>query len=67
MGSYRRNEPISSDIDVVIWHKSWRHLRDNVPEDLPESIADALFNSGLLKEDNVFSLGELTCLARSLG
>lgn len=62
MGSYRRNEPISSDVDVVVWHDSWRHLRDEVPEELMEKVSSALFRAGLLQAETVFSLGESTWL-----
>ncbi|WRT63278.1 uncharacterized protein IL334_000181 [Kwoniella shivajii] len=71
MGSYRRGEYVSSDIDMVVWHDSFlRRDRDEksrkggyLPDSLMGKVMGALINEGLIEGDKLFSRGEKKVLA----
>ncbi|WVQ64373.1 uncharacterized protein L199_002536 [Kwoniella botswanensis] len=71
MGSYRRGEYVSSDIDMVVWHKSFpkRDREDKskkggyAPDSLMGKVMNALIQEGLIQEDQLFSRGEKKVLA----
>ncbi|WWD06269.1 hypothetical protein V865_004358 [Kwoniella europaea PYCC6329] len=71
MGSYRRGEYVSSDIDMVVWHKSFpkRDREDKSKkggyaiDSLMGKVMNALIREGLIQEDQLFSRGEKKVLA----
>ncbi|WVF66629.1 hypothetical protein IAT40_001369 [Kwoniella sp. CBS 6097] len=72
MGSYRRGEFVSSDIDMVVWHDSFlkrdkeekRSSKKGYDVDgLMGRVMKALFDARLLEEDKLFSRGEKKVLA----
>ncbi|WVQ82605.1 hypothetical protein IAT38_004735 [Cryptococcus sp. DSM 104549] len=78
MGSYRRGEAVSSDVDVVIWHPSFvkRDVEENIVEDIPgmgsfrgkddrlmATVLTAFEDAGLLEESKIFSKGGKKVLA----
>ncbi|KAK4686411.1 hypothetical protein P7C73_g3709, partial [Tremellales sp. Uapishka_1] len=56
MGSYRRGEAMSSDIDLIVWHQSHKHQRDSV-EGIMGKILEALGDADLVDPDKFFSSG----------
>ncbi|WWD22757.1 hypothetical protein CI109_107250 [Kwoniella shandongensis] len=71
MGSYRRGEEISSDIDMVVWHDSFKK-RDKEekrtkngykPDGLMGKVMSALEEAGLIDQEKIFSRGEKKVLA----
>ncbi|WVW81337.1 hypothetical protein I302_103328 [Kwoniella bestiolae CBS 10118] len=71
MGSYRRGEYVSSDIDMVVWHESFMK-RDReekskkggyASDSLMGKVMGALIGEGLIEEDQLFSRGEKKVLA----
>nr|XP_018266221.1 uncharacterized protein I303_00194 [Kwoniella dejecticola CBS 10117]OBR88379.1 hypothetical protein I303_00194 [Kwoniella dejecticola CBS 10117] len=71
MGSYRRGEFVSSDIDMVVWHKSYaRRDREEkskkggyTKDSLMGKVMGALIDEGLIDEEKLFSRGEKKVLA----
>ncbi|OCF42147.1 hypothetical protein I317_03998 [Kwoniella heveanensis CBS 569] len=72
MGSYRRGEFVSSDIDMVVWHESFlKRDKDEKrsskkgyePDGLMGRVIKALFDARLLDEETLFSRGEKKVLA----
>ncbi|WVQ94237.1 hypothetical protein IAU59_001315 [Kwoniella sp. CBS 9459] len=72
MGSYRRGEFVSSDIDMVVWHNSFlkrdkeekRNSKKGYDSDgLMSKVMKALFDARLVEEDKLFSRGEKKVLA----
>ncbi|WWC85402.1 uncharacterized protein L201_000265 [Kwoniella dendrophila CBS 6074] len=72
MGSYRRGEYVSSDIDMVVWHESFpRRDREEkpskkggyAPDSLMGKVMNALIDAGLVRLDKLFSKGEKKVLA----
>ncbi|KAK8844691.1 hypothetical protein IAR55_006540 [Kwoniella newhampshirensis] len=71
MGSYRRGEVVSSDIDMVVWHESFKK-RDKdkkrtkmgyKSDGLMGKVMGALYEAGLIQEEKIFSRGEKKVLA----
>lgn len=70
MGSYRRGENLSSDIDVVVWHESYvkkekekKRARKADPNSLMSKIVAALVSANIISPANIFSQGERKVLA----
>ncbi|WWC67248.1 uncharacterized protein I206_101155 [Kwoniella pini CBS 10737] len=71
MGSYRRGEFVSSDIDMVVWHKSYpKRDREEkskkggyAKNSLMSKVMNALIDEGLIHEEKLFSRGEKKVLA----
>ncbi|OXG19914.1 hypothetical protein C361_03975 [Cryptococcus neoformans Tu259-1] len=64
LGSYRRGESISAEIDVVVWHESFPRWNKNEPRvrkilsiSLMGKIMDQFHRSRLLDQDKIFSSG----------
>ncbi|KAK1921334.1 hypothetical protein DB88DRAFT_542876 [Papiliotrema laurentii] len=70
MGSYRRGERLSQDIDVVIYHPAYRHLRsaveggkDELCHSLMRRVIAALESENILHKDKIFSSGPKKVIA----
>ncbi|OWZ80601.1 DNA polymerase beta subunit [Cryptococcus neoformans Bt85] len=70
MGSYRRGESLSSDIDVVVWHESYakkekegKRARKADPNSLMSKVVAALVSANVISPAKIFSQGESKVLA----
>ncbi|ODO03121.1 hypothetical protein I350_05966 [Cryptococcus amylolentus CBS 6273] len=73
MGSYRRGENVSQDVDVVVWHESYpkkekdeKRVHKVKPDSIMGKILTSLFNANIVEESKIFSKGpkQVFALAR---
>ncbi|WVQ76806.1 hypothetical protein IAR50_006480 [Cryptococcus sp. DSM 104548] len=64
MGSYRRGENVSQDIDVVVWHQSYpkkerdeKRVHKIKPDSIMGKILRSLYDTKLVEEPKIFSKG----------